>query len=169
MQGNNGLTGYDYGPSQFQNLIYRAGYDASQPPFTAACGTDSVCVLPFLGKVRNITQVILINNGICFAIQAALFLIIGAWADYGRWRYLCQIISTRRFLPRSRPNILIFFTVLAVAVGFAWLGVEEPSKWRSANVLYQFGCKNTLLPVCQKTTNLSLVIGYQVRLLPCVS
>jgi len=121
--GNNGLTGYDYGPSQFQNLIYRAGYDASQPPFAAPCGADSVCVLPFLGKVRNITQVILINNGICFAIQAALFLTIGAWADYGRWR----------------PNILIFFTILAVAVGFGWLGVEEPGKWRSANVLYMLG------------------------------
>jgi hypothetical protein len=73
-QGNNGLSGYDYGPSQFQNLINRAGYDAAKPPFTTPCGADSVCVLPFIGKVRSITQVVLINNRSCFAIQRAFSL-----------------------------------------------------------------------------------------------
>ena len=62
-----------------------------------------------------VNSIVLITNGISFAIQAVLFLIIGAWADYGRWR----------------PNITIFFTVLAVAVSFAWLGVEDASKWRA--------------------------------------
>ena len=67
----------------------------------------------------------LVLNGISFAIQAALFIIIGAWADYGTWR----------------PNILIFFTVLAVGVSFAWLGVEDPSKWKAAAALYVLGRK----------------------------
>ncbi|KAJ6512840.1 MFS general substrate transporter [Mycena sanguinolenta] len=120
--GNNGLSGFNFGPSQFQNLLFLAGYDPTQPPFTAPCG-DNGCVLPYLGRVRDINSIVLMTNGISFAIQAALLLIVGAWADYGT----------------SRPNITIFFTVLAVAVSFAWLGVEDPAQWRSGVALYILG------------------------------
>jgi MFS-type transporter involved in bile tolerance (Atg22 family) len=60
-----------------------------------------------------------------FAIQAVLFLVIGAWADYGSWR----------------PNITIAFTVIGVAVSFAWLGVADPSKWEAGVALYMLGCE----------------------------
>ncbi|KAJ6561993.1 autophagy-related protein 22-like protein [Mycena capillaripes] len=120
--GNSGLSGFNFGPSQFQNLLFLAGYDPTQPPFTAPCG-DNGCVLPYLGRVRDINSIVLMTNGISFAIQAVLLLIIGAWADYGT----------------SRPNITIFFTILAVAVSFAWLGVEDPGKWQSGVVLYILG------------------------------
>lgn len=50
--GNNGLSGFNYGPSQFQNLLFLAGYDPSQAPFTTPCGTGD-CVLPYLGKIRD--------------------------------------------------------------------------------------------------------------------
>jgi hypothetical protein len=53
IKGNNGLSGFNFGPSQFQNLLYLAGYDPSHPPFTAPCGSDTECVLPYLGRVRN--------------------------------------------------------------------------------------------------------------------
>jgi len=120
--GNNGLSGFNFGPSQFQNLLFLAGYDPTQPAFTAPCG-DNGCVLPYLGRVRDINSIVLMTNGISFAIQAALLLTIGAWADYGT----------------SRPNITIFFTILAVAVSFAWLGVEDPDQWRSGVALYILG------------------------------
>ncbi|KAF9267955.1 MFS general substrate transporter [Marasmius fiardii PR-910] len=120
--GNNGLAGFNFGPSQFQNLLNLAGYDPSAPPFTLSCGTGQ-CVLPFLGAVRNINSIVLLTNGISFAIQAALLLFIGAWADYGRWR----------------PNITIFFTFLAVGVAFAWLGVQDPSRWQAGIALYILG------------------------------
>ncbi|CAE6427906.1 unnamed protein product [Rhizoctonia solani] len=121
--GNNGLAGFNYGPSQFQNLLYLAGYDRAQSPYAAPCEGDAVCVLPFMGKVRDISSIVLITNGIAFAIQAVLFLVIGAWADYGSWR----------------PNITIAFTVVAIAVAFAWLGVLEPSKWEAGVALYMLG------------------------------
>ncbi|KAI0067287.1 MFS general substrate transporter [Artomyces pyxidatus] len=121
--GNNGLSGFNFGPSQFQNLLYLAGYDPSQPPFSAPCGSDTGCVLPYLGRVRDINSIVLLTNGISFAIQAVLLLMIGAWADYGRWR----------------PNITIFFTLVAVGVSFAWLGVEDPSQWRAGVALYILG------------------------------
>ncbi|OJT02457.1 Autophagy-related protein 22 [Trametes pubescens] len=121
--GNNGLSGFNFGPSQFQNLLFLAGYDPSQPPFTAPCGSGTDCVLPYLGRVRDVNSIVLLTNGISFALQAAVLLIVGAWADYGRWR----------------PNITIFFTILAVAVSFAWLGVEDPSKWQAGVALYILG------------------------------
>lgn len=40
---------------------------------------------------------------------------------------------------RCRPNITIFFTILAVAVSFAWLGVDDPAQWRSGVGLYILG------------------------------
>ncbi|KAJ7018600.1 MFS general substrate transporter [Mycena alexandri] len=120
--GNSGLSGFNFGPSQFQNLLFLAGYDPTQAPFTAPCG-DNGCVLPYLGRVRDINSIVLMTNGISFAIQAVLLLMIGAWADYGT----------------SRPNITIFFTILAVAVSFAWLGVEDAAQWRSGVALYILG------------------------------
>ncbi|KIJ67024.1 hypothetical protein HYDPIDRAFT_109018 [Hydnomerulius pinastri MD-312] len=121
--GNNGLSGFNFGPSQFQNLLYLAGYDPSQPPYSAPCSSGTDCVLPYLGKIRDINSIVLLTNGISFAIQAGLLLVIGAWADYGQWR----------------PNIAIIFTLVAVAVSFAWLGVEDPSKWQAGVVLYILG------------------------------
>lgn len=121
--GNNGLSGFNFGPSQFQNLLYLAGYDPSHPPFTAPCGSDTACVLPYLGRIRNVNSIVLLTNGISFAIQAVLLLTIGGWADYGTWR----------------PNITIFFTLMAVGVSFAWLGVEDPSQWRTGVALYVLG------------------------------
>ncbi len=50
--GNNGLSGFNFGPSQFQNLLFLAGYDPSKEPFTLPCGTEG-CVLPYLGKIRD--------------------------------------------------------------------------------------------------------------------
>ena len=101
--GNNGLSGFNFGPSQFQNLLFLAGYDPTTGPGTA-CGTNG-CVLPYLGKIRDskfcsygeskdykvnfysiVSSIVLLTNGISFAIQAVLLLFFGAWADYGRWR-----------------------------------------------------------------------------------
>jgi len=51
--GNNGLSGFNFGPSQFQNLLFLAGYDHDKPPFSTPCVSSSVCVLPFLGSIRD--------------------------------------------------------------------------------------------------------------------
>ena len=83
---------------------------------------------PKADMCNEVNSIVLITNGISFAIQAVLFIIIGAWADYGRWR----------------PNILIFFTALGVAVSFAWLGVEDASKWKTGVALYILGCEYVL-------------------------
>jgi len=63
-------------------------------------------------RIASVNSTVLITNGLSFAIQAALFLVIGSFADYGRWR----------------PYITIVFTILTWAVSFAWLGVQSPEK-----------------------------------------
>lgn len=64
-----------------------------------------------------------------------------------------------------RPNITIFFTLFAVGVSFAWLGVEHPSQWRAGVALYILGRKNHIyLPNYEIMTYChSPVITYQVR------
>ena len=67
--GNNGLTLFNFAPTAFQNLLSEAAGDA---------GT-----LQFAGVDRTINSIVLVSNGISFAIQIVLFLIIGSYA--GNW------------------------------------------------------------------------------------
>lgn len=64
--GNCGLGNFNFGPSAAQNLLYQAAGDSG--------------FIYFLGSVRTINSVILLANGISFAIQAVLLLGIGAYA-----------------------------------------------------------------------------------------
>ncbi|MCJ1256585.1 hypothetical protein MMC24_004409 [Lignoscripta atroalba] len=100
--GNNGLTLFNFAPTAFQNLMYQAAGDAE--------------ILRFAGRDRTINSIVLLANGISFAIQIVLFLIIGSYADFGR----------------SRPNILIILSIVAFAIGFGWLGVHTANKWEIA-------------------------------------
>ncbi|KAK5170722.1 hypothetical protein LTR04_004455 [Oleoguttula sp. CCFEE 6159] len=107
--GNNGLTLFNFAPTAFQNLLYQAAGDNM--------------TLYFAGRDRTINSIVLLANGISFAIQIFVFLVIGSFADFGTWR----------------PNILIVLSVVAFAVGFAWLGVHTEEKWRVGLGLYIVG------------------------------
>lgn len=107
--GNNGLTLFNFAPTSFQNLLYEQAGDG--------------LFLNFLGARRTINSIVLLSNGISFAIQVVLFLIIGSFADYGAWR----------------PWILIFWTIVAFGLGFGWLGVHHPDQWPTATGLYMIG------------------------------
>ena len=64
--GNNGLTLFNFAPTAFQNLLSQAAGD--------------VGTLRFAGVDRTINSIVLVSNGISFAIQIVLFLIIGSYA-----------------------------------------------------------------------------------------
>lgn len=99
----------DFAPTAFQNLLSQAAGDAE--------------TLYFAGSNRSVNSIVLLCNGISFAIQVVLFLIIGSYADFGSWR----------------PNILIFLSIVAYAIGFAWLAVHDPAKWHVGAGLYIVG------------------------------
>lgn len=107
--GNSGLTLFNFGPTQFQNLLAQAASDT---------GT-----LYFAGANRTVNEIVLLCNGISFAIQAVLFLVIGSYADFGNFR----------------PWILTFWSVVCFAIGFGWLGIHEADKWPAATWMYIFG------------------------------
>ena len=80
-------------------------------------------MLSFAGKDRSINSIVLLSNGISFAIQIVVFLTVGSFADFGTWR----------------PNILIAGSIVAYVIGFGWLGVHDADKWRVAVGLYIVG------------------------------
>ncbi|KAJ5993969.1 hypothetical protein N7451_009693 [Penicillium sp. IBT 35674x] len=107
--GNNGLSLFNFAPTAFQNLMYQAA-----PPSG---------MLDFAGRSRTINSIVLLCNGISFAIQIVVFLAIGSFADFGYWR----------------PNILIVLSVIAWAIGFGWLGAHTWDKWHVGVGLYIVG------------------------------
>ncbi|GKU12761.1 autophagy protein [Fusarium langsethiae] len=108
--GANGLALFNFGPTAFQNLLAQAA-----PKDTG--------LLPFAGRERDVNSIVLLANGISFALQAVLFLIIGAYADFGT----------------GRRWILVVWSIVAYGIGFGWLGVHDPSKWQTATGLYIVG------------------------------
>lgn len=99
----------DFAPTAFQNLLSQAVSDQE--------------TLQFAGKPRSINSIVLLCNGISFAIQIVAFLTIGSFADFGTWR----------------PNILIILSTIAYATGFGWLEAHEKNKWHAAIGLYMLG------------------------------
>ena len=107
--GANGLALFNFAPTAFQNLLYQQAGDSE--------------ILYFAGRNRTINSIVLLSNGISFAIQIVVFLSIGSFADFGTWR----------------PNILIVLSIIAYGIGFGWLGVHTPDKWQTATGLYIVG------------------------------
>ncbi|OAA82284.1 Major facilitator superfamily domain, general substrate transporter [Akanthomyces lecanii RCEF 1005] len=111
--GANGIGPFNFAPTAFQNLLSQAATDSG--PNTGS--------LTFAGRERNINSTVLLCNGLSFGIQTALFLVIGAYADFG---------TGRRWL-------LLGTSILAYAVGFAWIGVHDAGQWKIAAALYIAG------------------------------
>lgn len=112
--GNNGLTLFNFAPTAAQNLLYQQA---------EAIGGANNDILAFAGANRTINSIILLCNGISFAIQIVIFLIIGSFADFGTFR----------------PNILIVVSIVAWGIGFGWLGVHTTNNWQAGLGLYMVG------------------------------
>lgn len=80
-------------------------------------------LLSFAGELRSINSIVLLSNGISFAIQIVVFVTIGSFADFGYWR----------------PNILIVLSLIAYGIGFGWLGVHTADQWHIGVGLYIVG------------------------------
>ncbi|KAK1066229.1 hypothetical protein LTR74_007277 [Friedmanniomyces endolithicus] len=112
--GNNGLTLFNFAPTAAQNLLAQQA---------EAIGGPDNTILYFAGADRTINSIVLLSNGISFAIQIVIFLILGSYADFGTFR----------------PNILIVLSLVAFGIGFGWLGVHYESQWQTGLGLYIIG------------------------------
>lgn len=68
--GNNGLSLFNFAPTAYQNLLDEAAGESGK--------------LMFAGKIRTISSIVLLSNGISFAIQIVVFLVIGSYAGSSR-------------------------------------------------------------------------------------
>jgi MFS-type transporter involved in bile tolerance (Atg22 family) len=118
-------------PMEIVVVLAKQSVDSSGLGLTGPCSRLSYwpvrrCLYQHVHKVtydaHSSTSLPLVD-GISFALQAFLFLVLGTFADFGKWR----------------PYILIVATVITIAVSFAWLGVTDPSQWQTGIGLYIVG------------------------------
>ncbi|KAH9938056.1 MFS general substrate transporter [Fomitopsis serialis] len=108
-----------YSMTLFQNLATSAGWDPSQGP-GSTCTTSEQCVLPWGSGTKSVSSIVLVANGLSFAIMTLIFTTIGSAADYGtfgRW-------------------LLLAITVICWAAQFASMALTEPSRWGAAMAIY---------------------------------
>ena len=77
----------------------------------------------FGGRLHSVNSLVLLGNGIAFAIQVVLLLMFGSFADFGSWR----------------PWILILWTVVSVVIGCVPPALTRPDQWISAFWLAVWG------------------------------
>lgn len=98
------------------------GTDASLPCYD---GTTA-CVVQFGSSNINIATVILIRNGLVFAIQGAILLLFGSMSDYGG----------------MKKYVLALSTLACWGSQFRFLGIKDASRYHSAIVVCVLSCKH---------------------------
>ena len=148
--GNNGLTLFNFAPTAFQNLLYQAAGDSE--------------VLHFVGSDRTINSIVLLANGISFAIQVVLFLIIGSYAgdqvDFltieRSWQL--QILGA---LVRTSSSSCLWLPLQSASDGWVCTKLRNGrSPWECIS----WGVCRTIDIYADYIANLSVVIAYQTTL-----
>ncbi|TFK92845.1 MFS general substrate transporter [Polyporus arcularius HHB13444] len=123
--GDNGVGPNGYSMTLFQSLATAAGYDPLRGPGSSCSGDGSSgqCVVPWGGGHKAVSSVVLVANGVSFAIMTLIFTTIGSAADYGsfgRW-------------------LLLVITVICWGAQFASMSLTSPDRWGVAMALYMIG------------------------------
>ncbi|KAF9234356.1 MFS general substrate transporter [Melanogaster broomeanus] len=122
--GDNGV-GLGYTLTLFQSLATAAGYDPVDGP-GSSCLTNTAsgqCVLPWFGGTKAVSSIILVANGVSFAIMTVLFTSICSVGDYGTWgRWLLFVV-----------------TAICWAAQYGCMALTSPDRWKLAMALYIIG------------------------------
>ncbi|OJD36813.1 mfs general substrate transporter [Diplodia corticola] len=117
--GDNGVGPGSYSQT-LRSALTSAGHDPQiSPPVAGNCG-DGACVVPWGKGTRSVASVVLIANGLCFAIMTLLFVWLGSAADYGsfgRW-------------------LLLVLTVICWVFQYGFMSVKGAQQWHTAMGLY---------------------------------
>ncbi|KJA29632.1 hypothetical protein HYPSUDRAFT_125838 [Hypholoma sublateritium FD-334 SS-4] len=123
--GDNGVGPLGFSMTLFQSLAFAAGFDPVKGPGSSCSAADASgqCVLPWAGGTKSVSSIVLISNGVSFAVMTLIFTTIGSAADYGtfgRW-------------------LLLVITCICWASQFAEMSLTTPSRWPLAMALYMIG------------------------------
>lgn len=114
-------TGPNYTQILFQSLATSAGYDPITGPGSSctAPSASGQCVLPWGSGTKPVASVVLIANGLIFAIVTVILSTIGSIGDYGTWGRW----------------ILFVTTIICWASQYACMVLTSPGCWRIAMAL----------------------------------
>ncbi|KAG6844008.1 hypothetical protein H0H87_010731 [Tephrocybe sp. NHM501043] len=123
--GDNGVGPNGYAMTLFQSLAFAAGFDPVKGPGSSCSAEDASgqCVLPWGGGTKSVSSVVLVANGVSFAVMTMIFTTIGSAADYGtfgRW-------------------LLLVITIICWGAQFATMSLTVPSRWGVGMALYMIG------------------------------
>ncbi|EJD01666.1 MFS general substrate transporter [Fomitiporia mediterranea MF3/22] len=123
--GDNGVGPNGYSMTLFQQWATEAGHDPVRGVGSSCTDANSSgqCVLPWGKGTKSVSSVVLIANGLSFAVMTLIFTTIGSAADYGnfgRW---------------------LFFTVTVIcwAAQFASMSLTSPDRWQASMALFMVG------------------------------
>ncbi|TFY67506.1 hypothetical protein EVG20_g3925, partial [Dentipellis fragilis] len=143
--GDNGVGPNGYAMTLFQSLATSAGYDPTRGP-GSSCLDDAAsgqCVLPWGKGTKSVSSIVLVANGICFAIMTMIFTTIGSAADYGTFgRWLLLVVTVicwgAQFASMSltckRPLAYEYWTSSSPTPT-----LTAPDRWGAAMGLYMVG------------------------------
>ncbi|KAF9461520.1 autophagy-related protein 22-like protein [Collybia nuda] len=120
--GDNSVGPIVFSTTLFQSLVNAAGFDPIKGPGSSCSAADSSgqCVLPWGSGTKAVASVILLANGVSFAMMTLIFTTIGSAADYGtfgRWLLFCV-------------------TCVCWGAQFASISLTSPSRWPVAMAIY---------------------------------
>ncbi|KAF8076850.1 autophagy-related protein 22-like protein [Lyophyllum atratum] len=123
--GDNGVGPLGFSMTLFQSLVFAAGFDPIKGPGSSCSAEDASgqCVVPWAGGTKAVSSVVLIANGVSFAVMTMIFTTIGSAADYGtfgRW-------------------LLFVVTCICWGAQFASMSLTVPSRWPVGMALYMIG------------------------------
>jgi len=123
IQGDNGVGPGSYSQALFQSALSGAGWDPAVTPIEKGNCTTGGCVVPWGSGTRSVASIVLIANGICFAVMTVMFVGLGSAADYGnfgRW-------------------LLLVLTVICWVFQYCMMAIRRPDQWPAAMVFYIIG------------------------------
>jgi MFS-type transporter involved in bile tolerance (Atg22 family) len=89
------------------------------PTEKGKCTTEG-CLVPWGSGTRSVARIVLIANGICFAVMTVVFVALGSAADYGnfgRW-------------------LLLVLAVICWIFQYYMMAIRGPDQWPAAIVFY---------------------------------
>lgn len=118
--GDNGVGPGSYSQALFQQAVTAAGHDPAITPIAKGNCTTGGCVVPWGNGHRSVASVVLVANGICFAVMTVLFVTLGSAADYGSFG----------------RHLLLVLTIICWAAQYALIAIRHSSQWPAGMVLY---------------------------------
>jgi MFS-type transporter involved in bile tolerance (Atg22 family) len=120
MEGDNGVGPGSYSQALFQSALSSAGWDPAVTPIEKGNCTTGGCVVSWGSGTRSVASIVLIANGICFAVMTVMFVGLGSAADYGnfgRW-------------------LLLVLTVICWVFQYCMMAIRRPDQWPAAMMFY---------------------------------